>query len=449
MDTIAHFNIPDRRPGRMIRSLQTCFVTILLGITIPAHSQSTFRGILLTRQDSIPIEFAAVKLIDLNKYAETDVRGMFTFQVPGKLKILHFEIFAIGLRDTIVIQRTSNTEERIYINKRPLPLAPVTVKAMSPIDIVRKAVEMIPINNTDSSFASFSFFRQYHRVNGIFKNLIEAQVVVATKLTVSGNRIKASNSFDIEQMRRSDFNYDIDDFNYYQTELADLTDKNAVYNLRISPINPNALYYYIFHFDTTLKSDDYIIKYICNDFSSEDHGIGNFFQIDLSGESWEEGRLFIDRKTFAIKRIERNAHRNQHFDYPRYNNLVYPKKKYFSKFVDGNLMIEYQQIKGKWFLKTIFHMFTNEYYRAVTGVKAYSITEAYEWYVDSVTHFLGTSYADKFFDQVYLPTCEYTYDKSLWTKVRPPFYYYNEEDVFRDLEKQGNPEEQFSRKKKK
>jgi hypothetical protein len=114
-----------------------------------------------------------------------------------------------------------------------------------------------------------------------------------------------------------------------------------------------------------------------------------------------------------------------------------------SNFVDGNLVSEYQQVKGKWFLKKICHKFTNEYFNSLTAKKDFTITEIFDWYSDSVSHFIKTDLVDKFFTYTPLPLFEQIYSKSQWNKSLPPFHYYKKEEVYKDLEKQSPVEVQF------
>jgi len=420
------------------------FLTIIIiALAASAFGQNNFTGILLNKQDSMPIQFAIIKSTDINNFTRTDDKGEFSFQIPAKFTKLHFQISAIGLHDTISIHRNHNAKEKIYVDKKPLALDSFNVKGLSAIEIMRKAVEMIPFNYTDSSFASFSFYRQYHKVNDTFKNLVEAQAVIYFKVTPSNKKLTSTYAFDIEQMRRSNFTYDIEDNKYYQNEIASHLSEDPIYNLEKGALNPNAFIFYKFNFDTTSKSDDYVIKYTSLNFSSESHGVENYAELGWFGEAWEEGKFTIDRKSFAIKKTERRAYRNTKFDYPRNNNFIIPSRAYYMEFIDGSQVAEYEQVKGKWFLKTLYHSFTNEYFDSYTTKKAYSLTENFEWYSDSVSHFVSTGLADKFYDKTSLPTCAYVYDKSYWDKILPPFYFVKKEDVYIDLEKKSSVEEQF------
>jgi hypothetical protein len=416
---------------------------IILGSS--AFGQDVFKGKLINKADQLPVEFAIVHSLDMGSFTQTNANGEFQFTVSGLLKTLKFEISAIGLRDTITVKRTHKAVEMIYIDRPLLSLTPVTIKGLSAKETVKLAVDMIPQNYSDSSFAAFSFFRQYDKVNDTFRNLIEAQTVILFKMKLVNNRFKPDYGFDVEQMRRSNFKNDIADMDYYQDDIHDLLNEEPVYNLLNGALNPNAFNFYTFNFDTTNRTDDFVIKYSCKDFSSETHGVGNIRDNDWYGEGIEEGRFIIDRKTYAFKKIERTAVRNKDFNYPKNNNWLLPSRKYYEEFVDGNLVTEYDQVNGKWFLTKICHAFTNEYFLGATVKKVFTITEAYEWYADSVTHYITSDLVNKFFIDTYLPACNYIYHKDEWNKPLRPFYYYKKEDVYHDLEKISPVEEQFEK----
>ena len=155
------------------QALKYFYTVVLFMFTVSVFGQNSFNGILLCKKDSAPIPFAIVKSVDVGSFTQTNIRGEFHFSIPAEIKILHFEISAIGFHDTIIYHPTRNNIEKIYIEKLPLSLTQVTVEGLSAKETLMKAVDMIPVNYLDSSFASFSFFRQYEKVNGEFKNLID------------------------------------------------------------------------------------------------------------------------------------------------------------------------------------------------------------------------------------------------------------------------------------
>ncbi|MCE9538123.1 MAG: hypothetical protein K8R85_02765, partial [Bacteroidetes bacterium] len=211
--------------------MKKILTVFLITVTVSTFGQTSFRCILLDSKDSTAIQFAVVKLADINRNTLTNHNGEFSFQLPGNLKELHFEISALGIRDTIIFHPTFNGIENIYINKTQFNLNAVSVVGLSAKEIVLKAISLIPINYTDSSFASFSFFRHYEKVNGKFKNLIEAQTVVMFKVSTSNNQFTTKNAFAIQEMRRSNFSFDFADLKYGRDGFSTLLEQEPVYHL--------------------------------------------------------------------------------------------------------------------------------------------------------------------------------------------------------------------------
>jgi hypothetical protein len=418
-------------------------ILIFLFINYYVSGQNTFNGVLISRQDSTPLSFAVIKLLNTEKITQTNANGEFHFKVPTLLNQLTFEISAIGVRDTVKINYAGKGLSKIFVKKSSLSLSEVCVKGLSAVQTVQKAVEMIPVNYTDSSFAAFSFYREYEKINDVYQNLIESNIIVLFSLSTSKSRISSDYAYRILQIRRSDINYAFQDLNYYGDEIGYFMKQNPVYNIPASSLNPNAFSFYTFNFDTTNKTKDFVIIYKCFEFSSESHGLDNFSELDLMGEGWEEGKITIDHETFAFKKIERTAYRNKNFNYPKNNNFVLPSRKYYEEFTGGNLVVEYQCIKGKYFLKKICHRYTNEYFNSRTLKKEFTIEKTCEWYCDSLTHFLVPELLDNFYKEPNLSAVPYTYNNDLWNRDGHSFFYFPEETVYSELEKSKPLQEQF------
>ncbi len=421
-------------------------IGVLLLLTVPAKGQSFFRGVLLSRQDSTVIPFAIVKLAETGSYVETTIKGEFNFEISSGKTPVHLEISTFGLRETIIHQPTFKGTEKIYVDQMPLVLNLVEVEGLNAEEIVKKAVLQIPANYTDSSFAAFSFYRQYEKINGKFKNLIEVQAVVSFIINTVKNYKSADYGFAIEHMRKSNHTYVIDDLQYDDYDFSALLRQNPVYHLAESSLNPNAFSFYEFSFDTLAEhTDDYTINYKCAGFSSEMHGVSNIREVGWQGESREEGVLIIDRKTFAFKKIERKAYRNPWYHYPKNNNYLLPSKRYYEEFVDGKLTVEYYQEKDKWFPASLCYSYTNEFYKSATANKEFTITDVFEWHCDSVSHFIPSSLADIFYKDSPLPLQKYTYHETQWDIPLPSFCFFKKDDVYRDIEQENSIEGQFKK----
>ncbi len=414
---------------------------IFLSIALPAQVQ--FRGRLLNVHDSTRLQFAVVRIFGTEAFTQTDTSGYFELLYNPKPEGLKLIIYAINLRDTLEIKPLKKVINQVYTDLKPIDLGGVTIKGLSAEETVLKAVKMIPQNYTDSSFAAFSFYRQYEKINGKFSNLIETEAIVLYKLKKKEGLINMSNAFRIEKLRRTNLEECTDNTRLYEGDFLYFIKQNPIYDLPASSLNPNAFSFYKFSFDTTNRTDDIVVNYVCNDFTSESHGISNYSELDLRGEGTETGRLIIDRKTFAFKKIERHSKRDPRYDYPFNNNFMLPKRQFYCELVDGDLIIEFKEIKGKYFISSAFHKFSNDYYSVITGRKACTVEQSSEWYCDSVSHFLSQELLEGFESDVQLQTRDYIYSPSLWTKHLPSYYFYTENQIINNINSTMTTEIQF------
>ena len=247
-------------------------------------------------------------------------------------------------------------------------------------------------------------------------------------------------SFAIEQLRRSNL-YNPENLNN-NDDFADFLKQNPVYHLKDNLLNPKAINFYTFNFDTLTSETVYIIKYSCKDFTSENHGVENYSESSNEEEGWESGKFIIDRKSFAFIKIEKNTFRNNHYNYPKFNNFIMPERAFTGEFVDGKLVVEYELINSKWYLKKLFHSYTNEYFRTQTYQKAYTISEYFELYEDTPTRYIRENLIDQFYLKPNLYATPYRYDQTQW-KNDIPFYFFDKESIYKDLGNTLPTEEQF------
>ncbi|PQJ10452.1 hypothetical protein CJD36_010780 [Flavipsychrobacter stenotrophus] len=172
-------------------------------------AQTQFNGVLINTRDSSPIAYAVIKLAEINSTVLADSSGAFNFPVDGGLKKLTFNVSIQGYKATIHHDRQFTAVERVYLDVAAHDLKEAQIVGESAREIVRKAVKAIPDNYADSSYFSYSFYRQYQFVNNSFMNLIEASPVVMFKLQKKNRKIAATPSYAIRELRRSAYYTDI------------------------------------------------------------------------------------------------------------------------------------------------------------------------------------------------------------------------------------------------
>jgi hypothetical protein len=409
-------------------------------------AQTIFYGILVNRSDSSLIPYAAVTAEQTGKSVVTDAGGKFQFALPANEKKITITITAIGVKASATFTAPFNKTDTVYADVLANALNDFRIKGLSAEEVVKKAVASIPGNYADSDYFNYSFYRRYQKLNDRYVNLFEACPVVMFRLSHNKYGLAASEAFAVTQLRRSRFHPDI--MNVQEDNPADLIIQNPVYHLDAGSLLPSRFPNYVFWFDTMNRSDeDYMIRYTCNNFSTDNHGFAYYNDVDLKGEEYETGMLVIDRKTFAIKKISRKSIRHKDYQYPSVptitppNLVPYNYHTYFFEFVDGDLEAEYKERNGKWYLDKLFRRYTNDFCPQGSVIKDYSITDNFEWYAGPVSKYTTPMYVDKFYPK--MATAIHNYDTAFWAADSFPFHYADRDEVYKNLQRDGRVEQQF------
>ena len=430
-----------------LRATLILFLAVFFGSR--ATGQDYFKGILINSLDSSAITNAMVKLQETGTATASDENGKFSFVVPQSLGKVTLTVTAIGLNKTITYKRPFSSVERIFVLLLPGELDNFTFVGLSAKEVVKKAVASIPANYADSSYFAYSSYRQYEKVNGTFRNLVEAKPVVMFSLKRVGNEIVSTEAFAVSQLRTILYHNYLTDFS--SDNPADLLMTNPVYHLMESSLMPGMINNTTFRFDTVKKQSEYYVinyvsKHTMDDHSAVVSDLGVTKKAISSwwlGESWEKGKITIDRNSFAIVRFERKSARYESYDYPHHNNFIVGHPEYFAKFVDGYLVADYEQQRGKWYLKQLDRRYTHEFYGTRSGKMEYTITSCFEWHADSISRYITEEYLNKFYSKMQLAGMPY--DPDFWQSNSFPFQLCNTTDVYNDLQKSGSLDYQFQK----
>lgn len=395
-------------------------------------AQRSFTGHLINTIDSNAVPFAVIKLQETDNTVIADDKGYFSFIIPSKLKELTFTVSITG-RKSVVTHKLNNADtQNVYTEVLPFLLQEAEIKGLSARDIVKKAVRSIPANYADSSYFAYSSYRQYQLVNDIFMNLVEASPVVMYKLKKKGDSIVSKEAFALRNIRRTETinNH----MNVQRDNLCDLMECDPVYHNTASALALNHLGSYRFSFDSSSNKEEYVINYLSPKHTVETFG---FLGIELDrlfrGFAYETGKLYIDRKTFAFRRIERQAFRNPGYSfYQSQDNFILPAKKYFFEFVGGTLIADYQQSNGKWFPAGLYRKYSTDFFYSGFGTKECTITDVFEWQADSLSLYVPRELLKSFYPRL-IEYAAYNYNKAYWQEVAFPFYFFDEQAVMRGV----------------
>jgi hypothetical protein len=395
------------------------------------HSQIPVRCILINKSDSTLIRNALVHIIEVDKQIVTNQNGEFEFTRSSGTQMVTMAITAIGIKDRISYKLTFENPEKVYVDVKATSLDDVTFQYLSPHDIVEKAVKLIPQNNVNKSYFGYSRYRQYQKQNGRFQNLFEANPIVMFQVSNARKYLSAHESFATRSNRQSQFRSSkvSDD----KIHIGELLKENPIYHLDGSSLFPSKLSTYFFEFDSTSEDDEYRINYRSN-YSSEIHGWENYHLLDYHGESYEVGKIVIDKSTFAFKSINRRSFRYPDYHYPKNNNFLHPNLKFYAEFVDANLNISFTKSEQGWYLKDINHMYTMEYYDTYAQKKTYVISDIYELTFDSISRKVDYVYVKNFFPKL---LNNGAYDVMADDELNFPYYFFPKKVVWDDLRQDG------------
>ncbi len=422
------------------------FLFLLIAIShSKLNAQLVFKLGLFDSRDSTPIAFAKIEDVKSKRIYRSDINGDAVLNYKRLPSTLNLEISYISYKGTVSFETDGLTEKKIYLDKQSFELQEAKIKGLSAKEIMLNVVANMQKNYIDSPFLLLGNFRQYHRINDKYKNLIEAQMGVANNVSKVKQELKSKESFAIIQLRRSFYYYPIE---YLSDDINDLMYENPVYHLMRNSLNPRAFDEYDFKFDTTsfLNKNEYLIHYKNRSLPAERHSIDGYEYGIFSGEASEEGYFVVNKENFALIEMERRSIRNPNYNYPQNNNYVVPSKKYTIEFAGAHLKVKFQSKNDKYYLSEIYHQFTHDFMDAYMGTKRYTISEFFEWNSVLATRILPKELENDFFEKTELSLSEYTYQPEAWNAVKFDTYYVPKEKLYNEIGKIIPLETQFLNK---
>ncbi len=400
-------------------------IVFIFFMNVAADAQQPFTGVLINSLDSSTIAFATIKVQETRQTMTTDQHGRFNILLERPLKTFHVEITAIGIRTQHKVKLKESGSYKIYLELLPNELDDFVFEGLQPKTIVKRAVARIPLNYARKSHVSYSFYREYTRFNDRFVNLIEAKLAVLFRTHPGKRVITCEEAYAVLSLRRSN----ITTFEAYLAgPIESMLHTNPVYNLDGASLKPGLLEKYEYEMISDTGAD-YIIRYQ-SQFSTETHGVRGWTIHD--GEGTEEGWLYIDKSSFAIKRYERIAIHNPHYGYPLNDNFVLPRKSHTGEFRDGHLIVEYEEREGKCYLKKHLYSYGNDFYSVPHGTKDFTIRHYFEWYADSSSKYVTGDVKDHFYSKLSLAFMEYQYQPTEW-ESNPEFFFAPREEVYKSF----------------
>lgn len=371
--------------------------------------------------NNAPMSMAAIQIKNTQLGGMTDDNGYFEIPVPKvnlkdslRVSFVGYLTQAVSVRDykngdTIRVSLATSTETK----------QEVVVVAMNAKGVLLKAITNMKTNLLRDSLLSTGFYRQYHKENGVYVRLIEADVTVAFNCkniyeysfheSVRTNKVRRSKNYET--------NGDV-----HGDHLVDLLKENPYSYNRSNFLDPKKIDFYSPKFESE-DTAQYVIKLQYKESSSA---------------KLENARVWVAKETYAITRVE----------IEKFPNPYYVKSRYANdsrwKLVNEKNVIETEKIDGKYMVSSITRSYNHHVLNKMTGNVDFIVEEAFEMhFYDFETEQVGAALQKNFGAMTELYESKYKYDPAYWKKYEPLEEHEIPAQVFSDLEHNTKLEVQF------
>ncbi|MBK7440120.1 MAG: hypothetical protein WBP43_02710 [Chitinophagales bacterium] len=411
-----------------------CFFVLILFVKQFTFAQQIYTATIFNSETGKPFANCPVKVNNYNSINSTDSLGKLEVNLPDTGKI-SLTVYALNCHTEVEIKKPGYQFEPILIFCPTYELAPVDITYMDANTIIKKAAAKIPTLYADSAYVAFGFYRNYKKINGVFKEFTEGDIATVMRINKNEHdQLINEEAFGIQTMRRTRYTIPIDDF--YDRALMDLFRQNLIYHTAFAVFNPYFFRHAEFEIDSASTDSTWIINYRLRGIIGENHGIDNYDPDAFFGEGKETGYYVINKSDYAILKIVRETIRDKRYQYPKYNNFLMPDLEYTGEFDEGFLEINFVLFEGKYYLKNIYHAHTNSFTHVATNQLLYKVTDYSEYTCDSIGYVITPTIQQTLETYANNELVKYNYNENDWLTT-PPFYFINPDIVFSDIRKRG------------
>jgi hypothetical protein len=416
-----------------LKPFKSILFFVLVLFTSEGFGQIFYSGTVINSTNGQAMGNCIVQTLDKSVTVACDSSGKFSLEVQtsGELPIL---ISSLNCRIEARLLEPSVHFPSIYIYCAAVNLPPIEIYYQDAYTIVQTAFSRIPYLYMDSSYVAYGFYRNYKKINNLFKELTECKIGIAMRMDTANKLLTCDEAFGIRQIRRTLYTIPIDGF--YDYQLSDFFKQNLIYHSRFAPFGPSLFPYGEFAIDEASTDSTWVISYRLQRLTGENHGVDNYDPRAFPGEGIETGFITINKSDYAITKLIRESVRNPKFQYPDHNNFLLPELLYTGWFEEGFLELNYEKIGSNYFLKNIYHAYKNSFVHVPTNTPDYMITDYSEWQCDSIGFTIDNVLLHQMEAYTKNEILPYTYDATAW-KNTSPWYFVKKETVIAELEKRG------------
>jgi hypothetical protein len=380
------------------------------------------KGFVLDADNKEPLALAAIQVKNSQLGALAEDNGYFELPIPRTNIKDSLRISFVGYTQISVSVTNYKAGDtlRILLSSAMVTTAEAEIVSYTAKTILLKAIQNMRKNFNKDSVIQTGFYRQYHKENGKYVRLIEADVSVAMNVK-SPYRYSFHESVQTNKERRSE-SYETNG-DVHGDHLVDLLKENPMSYNQNNFLDPKKLDFYSPKFETE-EGPEFIIKVQYKESSST---------------KLENARIWVEKETFAITQIEVEKFPNPYYKKTRYAN----DSRW--KLVNEKDVIELEKINGKFFVSSITRVYNHHVLNRVTGVVDFIVEEAFDFYFYNYeTQNVGEKMSKgnySAFTNLY--SSKYKYDEKFWSSYKPLNEYELDEQIQKDLEHNKKLKEQF------
>lgn len=372
--------------------------------------------------NNAPLPMAAVQIKNSQLGGLTDDNGYFEIPIPKVNLKDSMRVSYVGYATEMlsIVNYTQSDTLRVYISSSAETKEEVVVVAMNARGVLLKAIANMRQNFFSDSLISKGFYRQSHKENGKYVRLIEADVSVAFNCK-NIYRYSFHELVQINKERRSE-NFETNG-DMHGDHLVDLLKENPYSYNKNNFLDPKKLDFYSPKFEKE-DSNQYILKLQYKESSSK---------------KLEQAKVWVEKETYAITRIEIEKFPNPYYVRTRYENVSR------WKLVNEKDVIETQKMNGKYVVSSIDRVYNHHVLNLQTGNVDFVVEEAFDLhFYNFETKGVGaTIQTGRFESMTNLYSLSYQYDSDFWNNYGMLEEYPLPPQVKEDLEQNKPLIEQF------
>lgn len=398
-------------------------VLTVSALAVTAQENIYLRGFVYDKDaNNAPLGMAAVQIKNTQLGGLAEDNGYFEIPVPKinlkdslKVSFVGYQSQAIS-----IVNYKEGDTLRLYISSSAETKQDVVIVAMNAKGVLLKAIQNMKQNLLYDSLLSTGLYRQYHKENGKYVRLIEADVSVAFNCK-SPYQYSFHELVQTNKERRSES---------YETN-GDVHGDHIVDLLKENPYSYNKN-----NFLDAKKLDFYSPK-----FAGEDsvQFIISLQYKESSSAKLEQAKIWVEKETYAMTRMEIEKFPNPYYVKSRYAN----ESRW--KLVNEKDVIETAKVNGKYVVSSMERSYNHHVLNLRTGNVDFIVEETFEIYFDD---FNAETVGDdlrkgNFVQLTNLYSSTYKYDSKFWNDYDLLDEHPLKDEIKKDLEHAKPLSEQF------